>query len=117
MSEWKKSHGMTIQIKPLCQYFDMALFVFQLLKKGEIVVELWFWLILAVRYPARGGFSLAWLLAFTKSFAGLVCRVVGLFTPYKTNQLRDRQATRTTSLTLKAMRERNFCSQGSSGGV
>ena len=32
------------------------------------------------RYPARRGFSLAWLLAFTKSFAWLVCRVVGLFT-------------------------------------
>ena len=31
---------MTIQIKPLCQYFDMALFVFKLLKKGEIIVEL-----------------------------------------------------------------------------
>ena len=25
--------------------------------------------------------GLAWLLAFTKSFAWLVCRVVGLFTP------------------------------------
>ena len=32
-------------------------------------------------YPASRGFSLAWLLAFTKSFACLVCRVVGLFTP------------------------------------
>ena len=48
---------------------------------------------------ASGGFSLAWLLilAFTKSFAWLVSRVVGLFyTPQQTNQLRDRQATRTT---------------------
>ena len=27
------------------------------------------------------GFSLVWLLAFTKSFAWLVYRVVGLFTP------------------------------------
>ena len=26
------------------------------------------------------GFSLAWFLAFTESFTGLVCRVVGLFT-------------------------------------
>ena len=27
------------------------------------------------------GFSLVWLLAFKESFAGLVCRVVSLFTP------------------------------------
>ena len=40
-------------------------------------------------YPASRAFALAWLLAFTKSFAWLVCRVVGLFT-----QLSDRQATR-----------------------
>ena len=33
------------------------------------------------KYPASRGFSLAWLLAFTKSFACLFCRVVGLFTP------------------------------------
>ena len=32
-------------------------------------------------YPTSRGFSLAWVLAFTKSFACLVCRVVGLFTP------------------------------------
>ena len=32
-------------------------------------------------YPASRGFSLAWLLAFTKSFTWLVCRVVALFTP------------------------------------
>ena len=31
-------------------------------------------------YPASRGFSFAWLLAFKKSFALLVCRVVGLFT-------------------------------------
>jgi len=30
----------------------------------------------------------------------------------RTNQLRDWQATRTTSLTLKAMQERNLCSRG-----
>ena len=29
------------------------------------------------------GFSLAWLLVFTKSFACLVCHVVGLFTPHE----------------------------------
>ena len=35
-----------------------------------------------VIYPASRGFSLTWLLPFTKSFACLVCRVVGfLFTP------------------------------------
>ena len=39
-------------------------------------------------YPASRVFSLAWLLTFTKSFAWLVCRVVG------------------------SMQERNFCSQG-----
>ena len=33
----------------------------------------------AFYYPASRGFSLAWLLAFRKSFAWLVCRVVGLF--------------------------------------
>ena len=60
-------------------------------------------------YPASRGFSLARLLAFTKSFAWLVCRVVDW--GRKTNQLRDRQATRTTSKTLKALQERNFCSQ------
>ena len=32
-------------------------------------------------YPASRGFSLAWLLAFTKSFAWLVYHVVDLFTP------------------------------------
>ena len=41
-------------------------------------------------YPASRSFSLAWLLAFTESFAWLVCRVVGLFAgAYKTNQLLD----------------------------
>jgi len=39
----------------------------------------------------------AWLLAFTKSFASLDIRVVGLL-PIKKNQLRDRQATRSTSI-------------------
>ena len=39
-------------------------------------------------YPARRVFSLAWLLTLTKSFAWLVCRVVG------------------------SMQDRNFCSQG-----
>ena len=32
-------------------------------------------------YPASKGLSFAWLLAFTTSFARLVCSVVGLFTP------------------------------------
>ena len=32
-------------------------------------------------YPTSRGFSVSWLLGFTKSFAWLVCRVVGLFTP------------------------------------
>ena len=42
----------------------------------------------------------------TKSFMCHVCRVVCY------NQLRDWQARRTTSLPLKAMQERNLCSQG-----
>ena len=37
-------------------------------------------------YPAVRGLSLAWLLAFTKSFAWLVCRIVGLFTPRERGQ-------------------------------
>ena len=32
-------------------------------------------------YPASRGFSLAWLLAFTKSFASLVSHVISLFRP------------------------------------
>ena len=39
-----------------------------------------------VFYLACRGFSLAGLLAFTKSFAWLVCRVVGLFTPWGVNK-------------------------------
>ena len=34
-------------------------------------------------YPASRGFSLAWLLAFTKSFSWLVCHVVGLLHPMR----------------------------------
>ena len=38
-------------------------------------------------YAASRGFSLAWLLAFTKSFASLVSRVVGLFVlPWRIKQ-------------------------------
>ena len=59
--------------------------------------------------PASRGFSLAWRLAFTKSFAWLASGVVGLL---YTTQLRDRQATRTTSLMLKDMQERHLCSLG-----
>ena len=32
-------------------------------------------------YPTSRGFSVSWLLGFTKSFASLFCRVAGLFTP------------------------------------
>ena len=59
--------------------------------------------------PASRGFSLVWRLQFTKSFAWLISRVVGLF---YTPQLRDRRTTRTTSLMLKAMQQRNLCSLG-----
>ena len=44
-------------------------------------------------YPASTGFSLAWFLAFTMSFASLSRRVVIKQTDYAT----DTQATRTTS--------------------
>ena len=44
------------------------------------------------KYPASRGLSLAWHLAFTKSFAWLVCRVVSLLTPCEqTNVKRKRQ--------------------------
>ena len=39
-------------------------------------------------YPASSVFSLAWLLAFTKSFGWLVCHVVGLFTFKQTSARR-----------------------------
>jgi len=37
--------------------------------------------------PARRGFSLAWLLAFTMSFASLVSRVAGLFYKFQEKPL------------------------------
>ena len=36
---------------------------------------------ISLHYPALIGFCHAWLLAVTRSFAWLVCRVVGLFSP------------------------------------
>ena len=65
----------------------------------------------------RGGVRMSFFLVRTVfttlraevlSRAWLSCPVVSLFTP-RENQLCDRQATRTTPLTLKAMRERNLC--------
>ena len=54
------------------------------------------WLGIMLRcYPANRGFSLAWLLGFTKSFTWLVCHAVGLFTPPGI-KLRNRQPTRMT---------------------
>lgn len=53
-------------------------------------------------YPASIGFSLEWVLAFTKSITWLVCRIAGLF--YALWE--------TTLLTLKFMEERKLCSQG-----
>ena len=62
-------------------------------------------------------FSFVWGLAFTKSFASLVSRVVGLFytpAPFKTNHLLELTDIRWERLreALKAMQERNLCSQG-----
>ena len=55
-------------------------------------------LLITTRYPASRRFSLAWLLAFKESFAWLVCRVVGLFTPReKPLQTKTNYCTRHTS--------------------
>ena len=51
-------------------------------------------------------FSLPWLLAFTKSLLWLVCSVV------ESTPVHETQATRMTSWTLKAMRERSLCLRG-----
>ena len=48
-------------------------------------------LYLPFAYAASRGFSFAWLLAFTKSFACLFSRVVGLFTPRVVNKPTTRQ--------------------------
>ena len=54
--------------------------------------------LLYVIFPCEQRFlSSAWLLAFTKSFAWLIRRVVGLFTPV--NYAIDRQATRMITYT------------------
>ena len=39
--------------------------------------------------PASSGFSRAWLLAFTESFAWLSCRLVSLFTPREKSTMRQ----------------------------
>ena len=36
------------------------------------------------RYPSTKGFSLAWLIAFMKSFASLVCRVIATLSTRQT---------------------------------
>ena len=43
-------------------------------------------------FPASSGFSLAWLLAFTKPFAWLVFRVVSWFTPWGVKKLLDHKS-------------------------
>ena len=59
-------------------------------------------------YPASRGFSLAWLLVFTKSFTWLVCRVVALFTKSFTWLV-----CRVVALfTPKPCKRKNLCSQG-----
>ena len=37
-------------------------------------------------YPVSRGFSLAWLLVFTKSLTSLVSCIEGLFTPWETDR-------------------------------
>ena len=55
-------------------------------------------------FPASSGFSLAWLLAFTKPFAWLVFRVVSWFTPWGVKKLLDHK----TCWSIKASPLRNI---------
>ena len=46
---WMKSYDVTIQMKPLCLYFHVMLFVFQHFTKFGNLVEICLWLHLAVK--------------------------------------------------------------------
>ena len=66
------------------------------------------------------GFSLAWLLAFTKSFVLLASGIVSLFfipgTKNKVTSPLTSDANNFVKYLLKAKKERNVCSQGKDQG-
>ena len=74
------------------------------------------------KYPVSRGFSLAWLLAFTKSFVLLASgMIVSLFfIPGTKNKVTSNSpltsdANKFVKYLLKAKKERNVCSQGKQG--
>ena len=71
------------------------------------------------KYPVSRGFSLAWLLAFTKSFVLLASGIVSLFfIPGTKNKVTSPLTSDTNNFVkylLKAKKERNVCSQGKQG--
>lgn len=71
-------------------------------------------------YPVSRGFSLAWLLAFTKSFVLLSSGIVSLFfIPGTKNKVTSPLTSDTNNFVkylLKAKKERNVCSQGKDQG-
>ena len=74
------------------------------------------------KYPVSRGFSLAWLLAFTKSFVLLASgMIVSLFfIPGTKNKVTSNSpltsdANKFVKYLLKAKKERNICSQGKQG--
>ena len=75
------------------------------------------------KYPVSRGFSLAWLLAFTKSFVLLASgMIVSLFfIPGTKNKVTSNSpltsdANKFVKYLLKAKKERNVCSQGKDQG-
>lgn len=72
------------------------------------------------KYPVSRGFSLAWLLAFTKSFVLLSSGIVSLFfipgTKIKVTSPLTSDANNFVKYLLKAKKERNVCSQGKDQG-
>ena len=72
------------------------------------------------KYPVSRGFSLAWLLVFTKSFVLLASGIVSLFfipgTKNKVTSPLTSDANNFVKYLLKAKKERNVCSQGKDQG-
>ena len=72
------------------------------------------------KYPVSRGFSLAWLLAFTKSFVLLASGMIVslLFIPGTKNKVTSPLTSDTNNFVKylpKAKKERNVCSQGKQG--
>ena len=73
-------HWIECTRKPVCNTVNIQ--TFQIFVAGYYYNREEYGFDMPVIYPASRGFSLAWLLQFTKSFACLVCRVVGfVYTP------------------------------------